>query len=86
MKLLGVFFCILLTFAKCDDTVTRMMYDSMSMLVGEDTYPESLWIERQECFNKISPGLIDTLDLAWQVKQLCPELFFIKGPDKRVVF
>ena len=25
------------------------------------------WNERQECFNRISPGLIDTLDLAWKV-------------------
>ena len=25
-------------------------------------------MERNECFNKISPGLIDSLDLAWQVE------------------
>ena len=66
MKLFGVIFSILLSSAICDDTVTRMMYESMSMLVEDDTYPESWWMERQECFNKISPGLIDTLDLAWQ--------------------
>jgi len=68
MKLLGTILSLslLLTSGICDDSVTRMMYDSMTMLVGEETYPESWWLERQECFNKISPGLIDTLDLAWQ--------------------
>ena len=43
------------------------MYDSMAQLVGDDFYPESWWLERNECFNKISPGLVDTLDLAWKV-------------------
>ena len=52
---------------RCDDTVTRYMYDTMSQLVGDQMYPDTWWTERQQCFDKISPGLIDTLDLAWQV-------------------
>ena len=52
---------------RCDDTVTRYMYDTMSQLVGDQMYPDTWWVERQQCFDKISPGLIDTLDLAWQV-------------------
>ena len=47
--------------------ILRTMYDSMAQLVGDDFYPESWWLERNECFNKISPGLVDTLDLAWKV-------------------
>ena len=53
--------------SESDDITTRQMYDSMARLVGEeDGYPEYWWTERQECFNSISPTLIDTLDLAWQ--------------------
>jgi len=48
------------------DVITRMMYDTMSQLVGESKYPDNWWHERQHCFNSISPTLIDTLDLAWQ--------------------
>lgn len=60
---------LLLVMDPCDadDVTTRLMYDSMARLVGDtDGYPESWWMERQECFNTISPTLIDTLDLAWQ--------------------
>ena len=68
-----------------NNNVTRQMYDGMSQLVGDNSYSDSWWKksnqkanksvqfnrwnERQECFNRISPGLTDTLDLAWQVSQ-----------------
>ena len=47
-------------------TVSRAMYDSMAQLVGEQAYPDLWWDQRQTCFEKISPGLSDTLELAWQ--------------------
>ena len=50
-----------------EESVTRAMYDSMAQLVGEPAYPELWWSERQTCFQKISPGLSDTLELAWKV-------------------
>ena len=61
---------------------TRLMYDTMAQLVGDPAYPDTWynvltsaqcphstrrWAERQECFSRISPGLLDTMDLAWQV-------------------
>ena len=33
----------------------------MSQLVGETSYSELWWSERQSCFDNISPGLSDTL-------------------------
>ena len=62
-------FILILSVGTCraSDVTTRLMYDSMARLVGDsDGYPESWWMERQECFNSISPTLIDSLDLAWQ--------------------
>ena len=71
-----------------DDVTTRLMYDSMAKVVGENSYPENWynitylninihyqyiihstlrWSERDICFNQISPSLIDTLNLGWQV-------------------
>ena len=71
-----------------DDVTTRLMYDSMAKVVGENSYPENWynitylninihyqyiihlilrWSEREICFNQISPSLIDTLNLGWQV-------------------
>jgi len=49
-----------------DDVTTRLMYDSMAQLVGDASYPDNWWNERQECFDRLSPNLIDTMDLAWQ--------------------
>ena len=46
--------------------MTRAMYDSMSQLVGESSYPDLWWDQRQTCMDTISPGLSDTLELAWQ--------------------
>ena len=47
--------------------MTRAMYDSMSQLVGESSYPDLWWDQRQTCMDTISPGLSDTLERAWQV-------------------
>ena len=62
-------FILILSVGTCraSDVTTRLMYDSMAKLVGDNEgYPESWWMERRECFSTISPTLIDTLDLAWQ--------------------
>ena len=77
-----------------DDVTTRLMYDSMAKVVGENSYPENWynithlninihsiefnsiihsklrWSEREICFNQISPSLIDTLNLGWQVNNI----------------
>ena len=45
--------------------MTRLMYDSMSQLVGEPGYPETWWEERQSCLSSISPRLADSLEQAW---------------------
>ena len=50
-----------------EESVTRAMYDSMSQLVGESSYPDLWWDQRQTCMDNISPGLSDTLERAWQV-------------------
>ena len=34
------------------------------------------WAERQECFSRISPGLLDTMDLAWQVHRVAVQRFW----------
>ena len=34
------------------------------------------WNERQECFDKLSPNLIDTMDLAWQVSSMHGYILF----------
>ena len=50
-----------------ESVVTRAQYDSMAQLVGEPSYSDLWWSQRQTCFHTISPGLSDTLELAWQV-------------------
>ena len=50
-----------------ESSLTRALYDSMAQLVGEQVYPDLWWDQRQTCFNNISPGLSDTLELAWKV-------------------
>ena len=49
-----------------EESVTRAMYDSMAQLVGEPAYPDLWWDQRQTCMDKLSPGLSETLELAWQ--------------------
>ena len=50
-----------------EESVTRAMYDSMAQLVGEPSYPDLWWSERQTCFDSLSPGLSHTLEMAWKV-------------------
>ena len=46
--------------------MTRMMYDSMSQLVGDPSYPDTWWDERDRCLSSISPSLTASLERAWQ--------------------
>ena len=46
-------------------TMTRLMYDTMSQLVGEPVYPDTWWEERERCLSSISPRLTDSLERAW---------------------
>ena len=46
-------------------TMTRMMYDSMSQLVGEPSYPDTWWAERESCLSSISSRLTSSLEKAW---------------------
>ena len=50
-----------------EESITRRMYDSMAQLVGEPSYPDLWWSERQTCFDSLSPGLSHTLEMAWKV-------------------
>ena len=47
-------------------TTTLAMYNSISNLMGEEKYPEDMWQERVECFDKLSPDLNGLLEKAWE--------------------
>merc|ERR1711970_1168993 len=47
-------------------TTTLTMYNSISNLMGEEKYPEEMWQERVECFDKLSPDLNVLLEKAWE--------------------
>merc|ERR1711936_509573 len=47
-------------------TTTLTMYNSISKLMGEEKYPEEMWQERVECFDKLSPDLNALLEKAWE--------------------
>ena len=59
------FHFLLLLSTSAEESVTRTMYDSMAQLVGEPSYPDLWWSERQTCFDSLSPDLSDTLEMAW---------------------
>ena len=61
------FHFLLLLSTTAEESVTRAMYDSMAQLVGEPSYPDLWWSERQTCFDSLSPGLSHTLEMAWKV-------------------
>ena len=46
--------------------ITRAMYDSISNMMGEKVYPEAMWKERVDCFDKISPNLNIAMEKAWE--------------------
>ena len=45
-------------------SISRVMYDNMARLVGEEEYPETWWQERQQCLATISPQLTDRRDIS----------------------
>ena len=67
LQIYMIFPLLLFPYSSAENNVTRAMYDSMAQLVGESSYPDLWWSQRQTCFHSISPGLSDTLDLAWKV-------------------
>ena len=56
---------VVLVKGKGETRMSRMMYDSMSQLVGEPGYPDTWWEERQQCLTSISPRLTYSLEQAW---------------------
>ena len=56
---------VVLVKGKGETRMSRMMYDSMSQLVGEPGYPDTWWEEREQCLPSISPRLTDSLEQAW---------------------
>ena len=64
------FHFLLFVSSSADQSVTRSMYDSMAQLVGETSYPDLWWSERQTCFDSLSPGLSNTMEKAWKVTEL----------------
>ena len=56
---------VVLVKGKGETRMSRMMYDSMSQLVGEPGYPDTWWEEREQCLTSISPRLTDSLEQAW---------------------
>ena len=46
--------------------MTRAMYNSISNLMGEQEYPEMMWKDRVDCFDKLSPNLNPIMEKAWE--------------------
>ena len=47
-------------------SVTRAMYNDISIMMGEKEYPEVWWQERVDCYDLLSPKLNSIMDKAWE--------------------
>ena len=63
-------FCILswicLVRATSQNSVTRAMYNNISILMDEKEYPEVWWQERVDCYDLLSPNLNSIMEKAWE--------------------